>query len=81
MQLIVECGNCGFALDPNSDENADRWGPPLSRRSPDLGSLECPNCGQRADFSEWKAVTSKDKIDAFQKRQDEIASTEADRNI
>ncbi len=57
-QMQVECKHCQHQLDPNSDDAP--WAPP---EDPDrnIGALVCPGCNNKADFTNWKSITS-DKV-------------------
>ncbi len=54
--MIVECRKCGHQLDPNDESTV--WASPFSPDSADVGSIVCPSCSNRDDFSKWKSLTA-----------------------
>ncbi len=55
--MFIKCKLCGNEIDPNDEQT--EWAPPVDTEN-SLGSIVCPNpqCTNRADFSEWTAITS-----------------------
>ncbi len=57
--MKIECRVCQTQFNPNTSEA--KLAPPLAGKgaSPDLASVICPECGNRANLSDHKYLTGK----------------------